>query len=225
MLKPTALVTGGNKGIGLATSRRFLQEGFRVISVARNFSDVELPKSDDYVCKEFDLNRVSNISELVAELGPIEVLVNNAGLMHGSPYTEYTEEMKREILAVNIESPVALINAVAPSMIERGRGRIVNNASIAGEIGHPDVWYGITKAGVINMTKSYAKILGPNGIVVNAIAAGPVETDMLESIPEARREQIKKAVFTGRFAQPEEVAETIYWLATDCPEYITRNLC
>lgn len=105
-------------------------------------------------------------------------------------------------------------------MVANGSGRIVNNASIAGEIGHPDVWYGITKAGMINMTKSFAKIFGPSGVVVNAVAAGPVETDMLNVIPEARKAAIKQAVYTGRFAQPSEVADTIFWLATDCPEYI-----
>ena len=75
-------------------------------------------------------------------------------------------------------------------------------------------------AGLINMTKSFAKLLGPQGIVVNAVAAGPVATDMLAIIPEPRKKAIKEAVYTGRFAEPEEVAETMFWLATDCPEYI-----
>jgi len=105
-------------------------------------------------------------------------------------------------------------------MISKGWGRIVNNASIAGHIGHPDIWYGATKAGLINMTKSFAKILGGDGIVVNAVAAGPVETDMLHVIPIERRTAIKNTVYTGRFAQPQEVSDTMFWLATDCPEYI-----
>ena len=82
------------------------------------------------------------------------------------------------------------------------------------------IWYGMTKAGLINMTKSFAKLLGPQGVVVNAVAAGPVETDMLATIPEPRKKAIKEAVYTGRFAYPEEVAEAMFWLATDCPEYI-----
>jgi 3-oxoacyl-[acyl-carrier protein] reductase len=105
-------------------------------------------------------------------------------------------------------------------MIQKKQGRIVNNASIAGQIGHPDIWYGITKAGLINATKSFAKLLGPHGIIVNAVAAGPVETDMMQSIPEARKEAILKSVYSGRFAQPIEVAQTILWLATDSPAYI-----
>ena len=140
------------------------------------------------------------------------------------PINSYPEEKKQEILSVNLEAPVALIREVSKSMIEKGKGRIVNNASIAGEIGHPDIWYGITKAGMINLTKSFAKLLGPRGIVVNAIAPGPVETAMLAIIPETRRQQLKRAVYTSRLAKPEEVAETIFWLATDCPEYI-NGIC
>src|SRR5690606_29416164 len=105
-------------------------------------------------------------------------------------------------------------------MIKKKNGRIINIASIAGEIGHPDVWYGVTKSGMINITKSFAKQLGQYGIVVNAIAPGPVETDMLATIPDDRKVAIKNTVYSGRFARPNEIADTIYWLATDCPEYI-----
>jgi 3-oxoacyl-[acyl-carrier protein] reductase len=140
--------------------------------------------------------------------------------MHALPYDNYPQEKINQIMRINIEAPVAMITEVAKGMIKNGSGRIVNNASIAGEIGHPDVWYGITKAGMINMTKSFAKLLGPSGIVVNAVAAGPVDTAMLATIPEQRKKAIKSMVYTGRFADPEEVATTIFWLATDCPEYI-----
>jgi 3-oxoacyl-[acyl-carrier protein] reductase len=109
-------------------------------------------------------------------------------------------------------------------MIRRGRGRIVNNASIAGQIGHPDVWYGISKAGLINATKSFAKLLGPHGIVINAVAPGPVETDMLDVIPEPRKKAIKQAVYTGRFAHADEVAKAMFWLGTDSPDYI-NGIC
>lgn len=88
------------------------------------------------------------------------------------------------------------------------------------EIGHPDIWYGITKAGIINATKSFAKILGPKGIIINSVAPGPVETEMMKVIPEDRKKAIKSNVFLDRFAKPVEVAKTIYWLATESPEYI-----
>jgi 3-oxoacyl-[acyl-carrier protein] reductase len=109
-------------------------------------------------------------------------------------------------------------------MIQRKSGRIVNNASIAGQIGHPDIWYGITKAGLINATKSYAKILGAEGILVNAVAASPTETDMLATIPEARKATFKQSVISNRFATPQEVAAAIGWLGTESPEYI-NGIC
>jgi len=87
------------------------------------------------------------------------------------------------------------------------------------QIGHPDVWYGVSKAGLINATKSFAKIFDGK-VIINAVAPSPVETDMLETIPLERREAFLKTVVTGRFATVEEVAETIFWLATSSPEYI-----
>jgi 3-oxoacyl-[acyl-carrier protein] reductase len=172
----------------------------------------------------FDLTEIDKIPKLINDIEPIDILINNAGIMHSLPFDQYPEEKKQSMLKINIEAPAALIRQVTPHMRKKGKGRIVNVASIAGEIGHPDIWYGITKAGMINLTKSMAKILGPDGIVVNAVAPGPTETSLLATIPQARKEQIKNTVFTGRFAQPQEVAQTIYWLATDCPEYI-NGIC
>lgn len=216
----TVLLTGASKGIGLAAAKAFLASGHQVIALARNFAHFELAAAGRLETISFDLREVAAIPDLVASLPPIDILINNAGIMHALPYEDYPTDKVKEILAVNLEAPVALIREASKAMVSRGRGRIVNNASIAGQIGHPDVWYGITKAGLINMTKSFAKLLGPQGVVVNAVAAGPVETEMLAVIPEARKKAIKEAVYTGRFAAAEEVAAAIYWLATDCPEYI-----
>jgi 3-oxoacyl-[acyl-carrier protein] reductase len=216
----TVLITGGNKGIGLSATEKFLNVGNTVIVVARDFNDFKFKSHPGVETIEFDLSNVAGIPDLVARLSSIDILINNAGIMHALPYDNYPQEKVNEIIKINIEAPVVLIKEVSKSMISKGFGRIVNNASIAGEIGHPDIWYGITKAGMINMTKSFAKILGPSGIVVNAVAAGPVETEMLNIIPEQRKKDIRKAVYTGRFAYPDEVADAIYWLATECPEYI-----
>lgn len=217
----TVLITGGNKGIGLETTKMFLELGYRVVVVARDFSDATLlPDSENIIKRPFDLTDIGGIPQLVSEIGHVDVLINNAGVMFACPYDNYPAEKVETILKLNIEAPVALIREVSKSMIEKGSGRIVNNASIAGQIGHPDVWYGITKAGLINVTKSFAKILGPKGIVVNAVAAGPVETDMLHVIPEDRKKAVKAAVYLGRFAKPEEVAKAMVWLSTECPEYI-----
>ncbi|WP_028579222.1 SDR family NAD(P)-dependent oxidoreductase [Desulfogranum japonicum] len=216
----SVLITGGNKGIGLDTTKLFVEAGYTVFVVARDFENFPLQDHAKVETVKYDLSDVEGIPQLVSQLPGIDILINNAGVMFSLPYTEYPAEKIRQILQVNLESPVALITEISKNMLSNGYGRIVNNASIAGEIGHPDVWYGITKAGIINMTKSFAKILGPDGVVVNAVAPGPVETDMLHIIPEPRKKAIKSAVYTGRFAYPEEVAKAMFWLATDCPEYI-----
>lgn len=220
MKKKTVLITGGNKGIGLAATTKFQQNGYKVFVVARDFESFKHNDHSSITTIPFDLTKITEIPALIENLPPIDILVNNAGVLYANTYDNYPQERVETILKLNIEAPVALIREVSKAMIVNGSGRIVNNASIAGEIGHPDVWYGITKAGMINMTKSFAKILGSNGIVVNAVAAGPVETDMLDIIPEPRKKEIKSAVYTKRFAYPEEVSDTIYWLATECPEYI-----
>lgn len=219
-MRKTAVVTGGNKGIGLETTRLFLERGFDVAVVARDFSSFPLAGDEHVRPIPFDLSEVEKIPALVAGIGTIDVLINNAGVMYALPFDNYPPEKVAMMFRLNLEAPVALIREVSAGMAARGNGRIVNNASVAGQIGHPDVWYGITKAGLINATKSFARLLGSKGIIVNAVAPGPVETDMLDIIPEARKKAIKQAVFTGRFAHADEVAKTIVWLATDSPEYI-----
>ena len=214
------LITGGNKGIGLAATEKFIHAGHKVYVLARDFADFPLKDHGQVEMIEYDLSNIAGIPNLVAQLPDIDILLNNAGVMFALPSQEYPQEKIDQILKINLQAPTALITELSRAMIAKGFGRIVNNASIAGEIGHPDIWYGMTKAGLINMTKSFAKLLGPQGIVVNAVAAGPVETDMLDIIPEPRKKAIKEAVYTGRFAYPEEVAEAMFWLATDCPEYI-----
>ncbi len=215
------LITGGNKGIGLATTNLFLAKGHEVIVVARNIDQIMIDHNALKKIK-FDLSNIESIPDLADQIGVVDILINNAGLMNGIPYDSYTADKKELILKTNIEAPVALITEFSKGMIDKKHGRIVSTASIAGEIGHPDIWYGITKAGVINYTKSFAKIFGSKGITINCVAPGPVEgTPMFDVIPDPRKEQIKSAVVSGRFAQPEEIAKTIYWLAVEAPEYIT----
>ncbi len=219
-MKKHAVITGGNRGIGLELSRMMVESGCRVTVIARNFSDFPLADHKAISCVEFDLTDISGIKNLMSGIPHVDILVNNAGVMYSLPYHQYPDEKKQSIMKLNLEAPVELIKAVAPGMIKKGAGRIVNNASIAGQIGHPDIWYGITKAGLINLTKSFARLLGPKGIVINAVAPGPVETAMLSVIPEERKKAIKKMVYTGRFARADEVAGAMFWLATESPEYI-----
>jgi len=220
VMKKVVLITGGNKGIGLEVTRIFVQNNFKVIVIARDYNNFEFNENDDVEKIEYDISNIYGIKDLVRTIGNVDILINNAGIMNAIPYDNYSKENMDKIMNINLYAPIEFIIQVSKSMIEVGTGRIVNTASIAGQIGHPDIWYGVSKAGIINATKSFAKLLGPKGIVINAVAPGPVETDMLSIIPEDRKKSIQNSVFTNRFAKAEEVSQTIYWLATNCPEYI-----
>ena len=204
----TALVTGTARGIGLATANALQKAGLRVLRL-----DVQGEIA-------YDLTNLAGIPKLIESLGEIDVLVNNAGIQNAVSIGEYTEAQRKRIIAVNLEAPVELIRAVSKQMIARREGRIVNLASIASWQPHPDLWYGITKAGVVSMTKSFASYLGRHGIQVNAVAPGPVDTELLQRIDPARREGLLKIVYSGRVGKPEEIAATIAWLATSAPPII-----
>ena len=212
-MKKTVLITGGNKGIGLELTKVFLDLKYHIIVVARDFKDFAY--KNEVKCIEYDLTDVENIPKLIASMGKIDILINNAGVMYSLPFNDYPQEKVNAMLKLNLEAPIKLIE----ECVKAGAVRVVNNASIAGQIGHPDVWYGATKAGLINATKSFAKIFAGK-VVINAVAPSPVETDMLETIPLERRETFLKTVVLNRFAKADEVAKTIIWLATESPEYI-----
>ena len=202
----------------MATARQFAASDWRVLSLDKEFgSDVVGERVT------FDLMRISEIPALIAALGDFDTLVNNAGVLHCDPIGAIPDAHRSEILAVNLEAPAALIAAVAPAMKARRSGRIVNVSSVSAFTGHPDLWYGITKAGILNLTKSWARALGPHGILVNAVAPGPTETHMYDQLPQSRRDDVMRAVYSGRVCKPQEVAEAIYWLGSDCPDYISGS--
>ena len=170
---------------------------------------------------DYDLQDLAGIPALVAALGEIDVLVNNAGTLHCHPHDDFPDAHALEILTVNLRAPVALIEALAPQMRQRRRGRIVNVASVAAFTGHPDLWYGASKAALVNITKSYAGYLGRDGVLVNAVAPGPTLTDMYERLPQSRKDAVMRAVYSGRPCSPAEVAQAIFWLGTSSPDYLS----
>jgi len=221
MEKRKILITGGNKGIGLAVSRAMLELGHEIVIVAREFETCSLVGVKDVTCIEYDLSNLDGLSDLAKEVGDIDVLINNAGYMQPKyTYNNYPKEARDKLMNVDLYAPVELINLFCESMKENKYGRIVNTASIAGQIGHPDIWYGMAKAALINATKIYGKMLGEYGITVNCVAPSPTETDMQKDNSEERKKEFKKTVSSGRFAEAEEVAKAIVWLATDAPAYI-----
>lgn len=225
MTKKRVLITGGNKGIGLAVSRAMLELGYEIVVIARDFKDFPLGGLPEVTEIEYDLSNVDDLKVLAKEIGDIDILINNAGYMQPKySYDNYPKDAKEHIMNVDLYAPIELMNLFSEGMKKRGYGRIVNTASIAGQIGHPDIWYGVAKAGLINATKIYGKILGADGITVNCVAPSPTETDMQKDNSEERKKEFKKTVATGRFAEPEEVAKAMVWLATECPEYI-NGIC
>jgi NAD(P)-dependent dehydrogenase (short-subunit alcohol dehydrogenase family) len=212
------LITGAGRGIGLATARAFAAAGWSVVSLDKAFGGDMIGQR-----VEFDLRRLGEIPAMMSSLGELNTLVNNAAVLYCDPEDAIPEEHQREILAVNLEAPAALIQAVAPAMRARRSGRIVNVASVAAYTGHPDLWYGITKAGLLNLTKSWARLLGSHGVLVNAVAPGPTLTAMYDQLPQSRIDSVMRAVYSGRACTPEEVAAAILWLGSACPEYVNGS--
>jgi len=207
----TALVTGAARGIGRAAADALQKAGLRVLALDREFSD----RGSERI--PYDLQDLAGIAKLIAGLGQIDVLVNNAGVQNAVSIDKYTDEQRARILRINLEAPVELIRAVSKQMIARKSGRIVSLASVAAYTAHTDLWYGVTKAGVVSFTRSFASYLGPHGIQVNAVAPGPIDTPLLDKAQPERVEQLMKLVYTRRKGKPEEVAEAIRWLAIDAP--------
>ena len=212
----TALVTGAARGIGRAAAEALAKSGMRVLGLDLAFQ-AEKASFEELV---FDLSDLAGIPALVQKIGKVDVLVNNAGIQPALSIERYTEEARSRILRVNLEAPVALIRAASQGMLERKSGRIVNLASVAAYTAHTDLWYGVTKAGVVSFTRSFASYLGPHGIQVNAVAPGPIDTPLLDKAQPERVEQLMKVVYTRRKGRPEEVAEAIRWLALDAPPII-----
>ena len=217
----TVLVTGAARGIGLATARAFVAAGWRVLALDLDFSG---PDEKNVSSVKFDLQDLSAIPGLISSLGEIHALVNSAGVQNALPYDHYTDEARGRILRINLEAPAELIRAVAPQMIARRSGSIVNLASIASYQPHPDLWYGVTKAGIASMTRSFAMYLGRHGIQVNAVAPGPVETELLKVVDAARREKLLQQVYTGRTGRSEEIAAAILWLCTASPTIVNGSI-
>jgi 2-hydroxycyclohexanecarboxyl-CoA dehydrogenase len=229
-----ALVTGGASGIGAATCRRLAAEGARVAVTDLNLEPAEALAAElDGAAFELDVRSTASVGKaleaLERDLGPPDVLVNNAGYDEFGFFTGTDEGLWDRVLAVNLRGVIAVTHAVLPGMQERGRGRIVNVASEAGRVGsHGSAVYSAAKGGVIGFTKAVARESARYGITCNAVAPGPIETPLLMAAPEQLGELGQKIVKTmvgstalRRLGQPEEVAATIVFLASDDASYVT----
>lgn len=218
---PNVLVTGAGRGIGHATAAAFLAAGWKVFALDLGFHE---PEGRNLTQVKYDLEDLEGIPKLISSFGEIHALVNNAGVQNALPFDKYTDAARRKIIRINLEAPAAMMSAVGPQMAARRSGRIVNLASIASYQPHPDMWYGATKAGIASLTRSFASYLGPHGVQVNAVAPGPVETELLAVVDAARREKLLQQVYTRRVGRSDEIAAAILWLCTGAPTIVNGSI-
>ncbi len=212
----TALVTGAASGIGAAVARRLLSEGARVASF-----DLGTDVPEGVSAFTGDVSRSVDVDAAVAritsELGPIDILVCSAGIPGKSLRTvDVTDDEWRRVLAIDADGVFFCNRAVLPGMTERGYGRIVNVASIAGKEGNPmAAAYSAAKAAVIAMTKSIGKDVARTGVLVNCIAPAVIETPILGGMSQAHIDYMVERVPLGRMGEADEVAALACWLASD----------
>jgi len=226
-----AIVTGAAAGIGKATARRFAAEGCRVAS----WDVTEGEAETGGVFQKVDVTSAASVEAAVGETidrwGAIHVLVNNAGILRdgqllkikdGVLAATMSDEQFDAVIAVNLKGVFHCTRAVAPRMIQSGGGVILNASSVVGLYGNfGQTNYVATKAGVIGMTRVWARELGKFKIRVNAVAPGFIATSMVKAMPEKILESMRGRTPLGRLGQPEDIANAYLWLASDAASFIT----
>ena len=219
----TVLVTGGNRGLGLAIAQAFAEQGDRVAVTYR--SSVEgLP--DGLFPVRCDVTDAADVdaafTAVEAELGPVEVLVSNAGITDDGLLMRMSEESFTRVVDANLTAAYRVAKRASRAMLKARGGRMIFVSSVVGLLGSAgQVNYAASKAGLVGLSRSIARELGSRGITANVVAPGFVDTDMTRALPDARRTEILGQVPLGRYASPEEIASTVTWLGSDGAGYIT----
>jgi NAD(P)-dependent dehydrogenase (short-subunit alcohol dehydrogenase family) len=223
-----ALVTGATSGIGRAAASKLGGDGFTVVvhgrDAARGGEVVEAIEADGGKARFVgaDLSEPADFSRFIGDVGPVEVLVNNAGTAWFGPTADLDVATYDQLFDANVRPAYFLVAAFAPKMVARGSGCIINVGSMAGQIGMAGgAAYSATKAALASFTRSWAAEYSPSGVRVNTIAPGPVYTAVQ---PAAETEAIGATTIFGRAAQVEEIAEVISFLASPKAGYITGAL-
>lgn len=224
----TALVTGGTRGIGRAISEALIAKGYKVAAnYAGNEEKAKLCEQETGVsCFKFDVSDydavAAGVAEIEAKLGPIEILVNNAGITWDGPFHKMSKEQWDKVIAVDLTSAFNVSRLVWEGMRERGFGRIINISSINGQKGQfGQVNYSAAKAGLIGFTKALAMEGARKGITVNCVAPGYIDTDMVADVPEKVLESIIATIPVGRLGKAEEIGNMVAYLAGDEAGFVT----
>ena len=222
-----AIVTGGANGIGKEICLSFAKQGARVIAADmqqlsyehENIKGYILNVTDSVACKKF-------FDEIVAEYGQIDILVNNAGITRDSMTRKMTDDQWNLVIDVNLKGVFNLVRHIGPQMEVIGGGSIINISSVVGEYGNiGQANYAATKAGLLGLTKTWAKEFARKGVPVrcNAIAPGYVMTDILKTVPEELSQKFAAMTMLKRLGQPEEIANAALFLASNESSYITGH--
>ncbi|SFR02217.1 acetoacetyl-CoA reductase [Poseidonocella sedimentorum] len=225
-----ALVTGGSRGIGEAISKALQAEGYTVAATyagndekAAAFTEATGIKTYKWNVADYAASK-DGIAKVEADLGPIEVVVANAGITRDAPFHKMTPEQWSEVVDTNLTGVFNTVHPVWPGMRERGFGRVIVISSINGQKGQfGQVNYAATKAGDLGIVKSLAQEGAAKGITANAICPGYIATEMVMAVPEAVREKIIGMIPTGRLGEPEEIARCVTFLASDDASFINGS--
>lgn len=218
----SVLVTGGNRGIGLAVAEAFLAAGDRVAVTSR--SGEGGPEGALTVAADVtDAASVDAAFRQVEEAhGPVEVLVANAGITNDQLLLRMTEEDFASVVDTNLTGSFRVVQRATKGMMRLKRGRIVLVSSVVGLLGSPgQVNYAASKSGLVGMARSITRELGARGVTANVVAPGYIDTEMTRALDEDLKKQYKKSIPAGRFADPAEVAGVVRWLASDEAAYVS----
>ncbi len=223
-----AVVTGGAKGLGQAMAQLFSQEGAKVIAVDMAPLSYEDANVEGYILNVADSDACKTFFDYaIGKYGRIDILVNNAGITRDAMTRKMTDDMWNLVIDVNLKGVFNLTRLVGPQMEENGYGSIVNISSVVGEYGNiGQANYAATKAGVIGLTKTWAKEFARKGanVRVNCIAPGYTMTDILKTVPQDLLDKFAKMTMLGRLGQPIEIAKAALFLVSDDASYVTGHV-